>query len=42
MYKWADAIGACIVLVSDENGDWVTIAKNETWTEEVQKAEGFL
>jgi hypothetical protein len=33
-YKWADAIGECITLVADANGDWVTIAKNGTWTEE--------
>jgi len=34
-YKWSDSIGACIALVADENGDWVTVAKNGTWTEEV-------
>jgi len=34
-YKWADAIGECITLVADSNGDWVTAAKNGTWTEEV-------
>jgi len=33
-YKSADAIGECLTLVADENGDWVTIAKNGTWTEE--------
>jgi hypothetical protein len=33
-YKTADAIGECITLVADSNGDWVTIAKNGTWTEE--------
>jgi hypothetical protein len=33
-YKWADAIGECLTLVADENGDWVTIAKNGTWSEE--------
>ncbi len=33
-YKSADAIGECITMVADENGDWVTIAKNGTWTEE--------
>jgi len=33
-YKWADAVGECITLVADENGDWVTIARNGTWTEE--------
>jgi hypothetical protein len=33
-YKWADAVGECLTLVADENEDWVTIAKNGTWTEE--------
>jgi hypothetical protein len=33
-YKSADAIGECITLVADSNGDWATIAKNGTWTEE--------
>jgi hypothetical protein len=33
-YKWADAIGECLSLVADSNGDWVTTAKNGTWTEE--------
>jgi hypothetical protein len=33
-YKAADAIGECLSLVADSNGDWVTIAKNGTWTEE--------
>jgi len=33
-YKVADAIGECLTLVADSNGDWVTIAKNGTWTEE--------
>jgi hypothetical protein len=33
-YKYASAIGACLTLVKDSNGDWVTIAKNGTWTEE--------
>jgi hypothetical protein len=33
-YKSADAIGECITLVVDANGDWATIAKNGTWTEE--------
>lgn len=33
-YKSADAVGECIRLVADSNGDWITIAKNGTWTEE--------
>ena len=33
-YKAADAIGECLTLVADSNGDWATIAKNGTWTEE--------
>ncbi len=33
-YKAADAIGECITLVADSNGDWVTIAKSGTWAEE--------
>jgi len=33
-YKSADAIGECIKLVADSNGDWVTSAKSGTWTEE--------
>jgi hypothetical protein len=33
-YKSSDVIGGCITLVGDSNGDWVTIAKNGTWTEE--------
>lgn len=33
-YKVADAIGECLELVADANGDWVTVAKNGTWTEE--------
>jgi hypothetical protein len=33
-YKSANAIGACITLVADSNGNWATIAKNGTWTEE--------
>jgi len=34
-YKSADAIGECISLVADSNGDWATVAKTGTWTEEV-------
>ena len=33
-YKSANAVGACLSLVADSNGDWATIAKNGTWTEE--------
>ena len=33
-YKAADAIGECITLIADSNGDWVTIGKNGTWSEE--------
>jgi len=33
-YKSASAIGASLSLVADSNGDWATIAKNGTWTEE--------
>ncbi|MHA1469141.1 MAG: hypothetical protein ACTSSP_01120 [Candidatus Asgardarchaeia archaeon] len=33
-YKSNSNIGACITLISDENGDWATIARNGAWTEE--------
>jgi len=33
-YKSANVIGACLTLAADANGDWATIAKNGTWTEE--------
>ncbi len=33
-YKVADAIGESLTVVADSNGDWMTIAKNGTWTEE--------
>ena len=33
-YKTANAIGECITLIADENGDWETIDKHGTWTEE--------
>ncbi len=33
-YKSANAIGASLSLVADSAGDWATIAKNGTWTEE--------
>lgn len=34
-YKYASAIGACLTVVADSNGDWATIAKYGTWTQEV-------
>ncbi|KPL25542.1 MAG: hypothetical protein AMJ75_00630 [Phycisphaerae bacterium SM1_79] len=33
-YKVADAIGECITFAADSNGDWATVAKHGTWTEE--------
>ncbi len=33
-YKSAIAIGAALTVIADSNGDWATIAKNGTWTEE--------
>jgi hypothetical protein len=33
-YKTANAIGECLTLVADSNGDWNTISKHGTWTEE--------
>lgn len=33
-YKSASAIGANLTLVADANGDWATVAKSGTWTEE--------
>jgi hypothetical protein len=33
-YKSAGAVGASLALVADANGDWATIAKNGTWTQE--------
>jgi len=33
-YKYTSTIGACISLVADENGDWITVGKNGTWMEE--------
>jgi len=33
-YKYANTIGACITLVADSNGNWATIAKYGTWTQE--------
>ena len=34
-YKWANGIGESITLVADTNGDWMTVAKNGVWTEEI-------
>ncbi len=34
-YKSAAAIGASLTLIADANGNWATIAKNGTWTQEV-------
>ena len=33
-YKVADAIGECLTVIADSNGDWATTAKHGTWTEE--------
>jgi len=33
-YKSANAVGECLTLVADSNGDWATTGKNGTWTEE--------
>ncbi len=33
-FKWADAVGECITLIADENGDWATISKRGAWGEE--------
>jgi len=33
-YKSANTIGASLCLAADSAGDWATIAKNGTWTEE--------
>jgi hypothetical protein len=33
-YKSAAAIGACLTIVADANGDWATVAKAGTWTQE--------
>jgi len=33
-YKSAGAVGECITLVADSNGDWATVAKHGTWSEE--------
>jgi hypothetical protein len=34
-YKSAGTIGASLTLAADANGDWATIAKNGTWTQEL-------
>jgi len=33
-YKSASTIGATLTLVADGNGDWATVGKNGTWSEE--------
>ena len=33
-YKWADAIGECITLIADSNGNWVVASKYGIWSEE--------
>jgi hypothetical protein len=33
-YKSANTIGAALTVIADETGDWATIARNGTWTEE--------
>jgi len=33
-YKSADAIGECMTVVADSNGDWAVTSKSGTWTEE--------
>ena len=33
-YKWADAIGECITLIADSNGDWITVSRYGIWSEE--------
>jgi len=33
-YKTANAIGECLQIISNSNGDWIVIAKYGTWTEE--------
>jgi len=33
-YKSADAIGECLTVVADANGNWITVGKNGVWTEE--------
>ena len=33
-YKWADAVGECIALIADSNGDWAVTSKGGFWSEE--------
>lgn len=33
-YKAASDIGACLTLMADSNGDWATVARTGTWTQE--------
>lgn len=33
-YKMANAIGECLKVISNSSGDWYTISKYGTWTEE--------
>jgi hypothetical protein len=33
-YKSASTVGASLSLIADSAGDWATISKNGTWTEE--------
>lgn len=33
-YKTANAIGECLVVISNSDGDWIVIAKYGTWTEQ--------
>ena len=34
-YKSAGTVGASLTLIADANGNWATIARNGTWTQEV-------
>ncbi len=34
-YKWADAVGECIQVVADDNGDWAVVSKHGVWSEEI-------
>jgi hypothetical protein len=33
-YKYASLIGACLTVVADSSGDWITTVKHGTWSEE--------